>query len=102
MESFQDLANRIDSDSESEEISTADSGKKYFSKQELFTFSYFQTINKFNIIFEGVNLSNSFLVIRKRSSRGMRSLIRKVGDRSVRNIINSTPVRHKRRFLNNI
>lgn len=36
MESFHDLANRIDSDSESEEISTADSGKKYFSKQALF------------------------------------------------------------------
>ena len=30
MESFHDLANRIDSDSESEEISTADSGKNIF------------------------------------------------------------------------
>ena len=42
MESFQDLANRIDSDSESEEISTADSGKKYFSKQELFNCHIFR------------------------------------------------------------
>ena len=38
MESFHDLANRIDSDSESEEISTADSGKKYFSNEDLFNF----------------------------------------------------------------